>query len=392
MKTALKIIALLTSVLLLLCSCGDTKTANIPLLGEADGGLVPLDAVESNEVRISFVGCGDNIMYYGNWREAKSLASGEREYDFSAHYKNIKGLISSADIAFINQETVMSGAEPQAWPRFNSPRDLALDLYNAGFDVINLANNHMLDMGEDGFWKTVEHWQTLPVALSGVYENDDAEGGIAVVEKEGIKIAFLSFTQHTNMITLSKQSKLLVPYFEEDFMRRQIRAAKKMADLVFVSAHWGDENVLTPNATQKKYAKIMADEGVDVILGHHSHTIQPVEWVEGENGHRTLCVYSLGNFVAEQDRLIQQLGGMISFDIVASNGQRARIENPVFIPTVIHFNRSFYENQVCLLEDYTDKMESEHGLIYYGVTMDRTRLIQYVKDTVSAQFLPEYFR
>ncbi|MEJ7247910.1 CapA family protein, partial [Staphylococcus epidermidis] len=76
--------------------------------------------------------------------------------------------------------------------------------------------------------------------------------------------------------------------------------AKQQSDVVLVSAHWGNEGKHQPNVTQKKYAQIFADAGVDVVLGTHPHVIQPVKWVKGSEGNRTLVAYSLGNFLNGQ--------------------------------------------------------------------------------------------
>ena len=385
---------LIASLLLSSCSFdGFRKLINPPLESSGGDSAAPeIPTPDFSEKRLTFIGAGDNLIYYGNWRDAQSLATGDRKYDFSAHYANVKNMISSADIAFINQETLMSGDEPQAYPNFNSPRELAYDLCDVGFDVVNMANNHMLDMATKGLQSTIEFWKSMPVLMIGGYENAEDFNTIRILEKDGIKIAFLSFTYGTNGLKLATNSKIVVPYLDEESVKTQIASAKKQAELVFVSVHWGDENSFQPNDEQKRYAQLMADEGVDVIIGHHSHTMQAVEWIQGRDGNRTLCVYSLGNFIAEQARDINQLGGMITFDIVKVGQNKAKIENPIYVPTVIHFDMNFYHNQVCILEDYTDAMAKAHGLANYGSVLNRTKLIEYVKNVISQEFLPDYYR
>ena len=160
-----------------------------------------------------------------------------------------------------------------------------------------------------------------------------------------------------------------------------------------VSVHWGQEGATTPNEEQKKYAQIMADNGADVIIGHHPHVIQPIEWIEGANGNKTLCVYSLGNFLHEQDREYNVLGGMISFDIQKINQDRATVENVEFIPTVCHYPSNFYNNKVYLLENYTEQMANAHAVgTYYHNQMSLGGIISLLKNTISAEFLPESFK
>ena len=125
--------------------------------GQEDGELLEKPSVK----RVSFVGCGDNIIYYDNVRDARSLSEGDEKYNFKPMYEPVKEMIETADIAFINQETVMAGDgyELSYYPRFNSPRKVGYDLLETGYDVINIANNHMLDKGADGLLNTIEFWK-----------------------------------------------------------------------------------------------------------------------------------------------------------------------------------------------------------------------------------------
>src|SRR5699024_4269026 len=86
-------------------------------------------------------------------------------------------------------------------------------------------------------------------------------------------------------------------------------------DVVVVSMHFGDEDVRMPNEEQKELAQFLADEEVDIVLGHHPHVLQPAEWVEGENGNETFVVYSLGNFFSGQREFYQKIGGILTLTI-----------------------------------------------------------------------------
>lgn len=346
--------------------------------------------------RVSFVGCGDNIIYLGNTRDAKSLAiSGGRTYNFKPMYENVADIIAEADIAFINQETVMAG-EGYAisyYPMFNSPQDLGYDLTEMGYDVVNIANNHMLDKGSGGLESTIEFWKNMDCLMIGGYENVEDYNTVRTLEKNGINIAFLSYTEMTNGITKSASSEVVVPYTNDGDIKRQIAAAKEKAEFVIVSVHWGDENVFVPNAEQKRLAQLFADCGADVILGHHPHVIQSVEWISGKNGNKTLCVYSLGNFAAEQSYAYNMVGGIIGFDIVSVDNGKPYLENVAFTPTVFHFPSSFYGNKIYLLEDYSQSLAKSHGVsTFYRNSISYDMLVNYVKTYISEEFLPEAFR
>ncbi len=341
----------------------------------------------------SFVGCGDNIVYYGNVRDAAAAAvAGGRKYNFKPAYSDVSDYIASADIAYINQETLMCGEgyELSYYPMFNGPQELGYDLVEIGFDIINIANNHMLDKGGDGLQRTIDFWKTQPVTLTGGYSNRAEYDNVTVIEKNGIKIALLSYCEMTNGITINSKYENYIPYLSEADFNAQVESVRDNCDIIIASVHWGEEYSLSPNDTQRAYAKQMADAGIDVILGHHPHVIQPIEWIEGVDGNRTLCAFSLGNFMAEMSRDSNMLGGFISFDITKTGDSRAAVENVVFEPTVFHFPSNFYNNHIYFMEDYSEQLASVHGVrTYYGNSFDFATLKEYLRDTISDEFLSE---
>ncbi len=344
--------------------------------------------------KVSFIGCGDNIIYYGNVREAAGKSDSGRAYGFKYSYEHVADIISSADVAFINQETLMcgDGYELSYYPNFNSPQDLGYDLIDLGFDVVNIANNHMLDQTGSGLEHTIEFWQGMPVLMIGGYTSEEDYNTPRYLESNGLKIAFLSYTYGTNGYTLSNNYNAWVPYLSEDDIRRQTAAARENSDVLIVSVHWGIEGAFAPSDEQKNYARIMAECGVDVIVGHHPHVIQPVEWISRPDGGRTLCVYSLGNFMAEQAFDYNMVGGIISFDLMRDERGNVSIESPLFIPTVFHFNSSFYNNQIWPMESYTADMAASHGISAYGRHTSLDTLKKYVTDTVAPEFLPGFLK
>ena len=376
----------------------DSEAFKDSLVSDTVADDTTADAVTDNTVyeakKASFVGCGDNILYYGTWRDAKYQAKGTREYDFKPIYKNVQGMISSADIAFINQETVCAQSfDLASYPQFNSPVDLTYDIQEVGFDVVSLANNHMLDKGALGLRESFDNWNERGVHVIGAYEEKDTGRYITYYEKNGITIAFVAYTYGTNLAEDPAKKGLYAPYLKQSDVAGDVREAYENSDFVIVSVHWGDEGSFSPSDEQKRYADIMAKNGADVIIGHHPHVLQPVEWLEGIDGGKTLCAYSLGNFVHEQEWDYNVPGGILTFDIVKDGPERARVESPLLVPTVCHYPRSFYNNTVYFLEDYTEKLASEHAVnTYYGHKLTLGGLKKYVTDTITAEFLPESFK
>ena len=396
---------LLLTVVISLIFCLSSCNANAPYVSAlqiadvTSADIVPIESPDFSDVikNVSFIGCGDNIIYAGNIKDARSKAlPGGRQYNFKPMYENVADIIESADIAFINQENVMCGEgyEISYYPMFNSPQELGYDLQELGYDVVNIANNHMLDKDSAGLEKTIEFWKNMDgVLMIGGYENEEDYDNLRILESNGIKIAFLSYTYGTNGLTKSASSDVVIPYIDDEDIIRQTANAKQNADVVLVSVHWGYEGAFTPNSEQKRVAKLFADCGVDAIIGHHPHVLQPVEWIEGKDGNRTLCVYSLGNFMAEQAYDYNMVGGIISFDIVQIADAEPYIDNVLFTPTVFHFPSNFYNNTIYLMEDYTPELAAVHGVrTFYKHTLTYDRLIEYATDTIDEQFLPEFLK
>lgn len=351
--------------------------------------------VEPTLYSFSFIAAGDNMAYYGNVRDAANNAKGtDKNYDFTPSYTTIKPIVEQYDLAFINQEVLMCGEgyDLSYWPRFNAPQELGDAVVDAGFDIVGMANNHMLDKGVSGLLATLDYWEQQPVTLTGAYRNREDFENITVLEQNGITIALLSFTDWTNGISLPENSEVYIPYTDKELIARKVAEAETLADITIVSMHWGDEFTFKVNNQQREVAKIICENGGDVILGHHPHVIQPIEWIEsGEN--KTLCVYSLGNFMSEMETGAKILGGMITFDVekLGEDG-KAEVKNVLFIPTVFDFTKSFYNNHIYLLEEYTAEQAKAHGIAYYGNHTTLDTLKKYVTDTISEEFLPDFLK
>ena len=342
------------------------------------------------EYRISFTGTGDNLVHQLIWVDAANRALPDgRAYNFKPMFADVAGMIADADIAFINQETPMAGSDfaLAGFPLFNSPQELAYDLAELGFDVINIAHNHMLDKGERGFINTANLLRSLDTMPIGDYLNRDELYEIKVIERGGIKVAFLAYTACTNGIPLPAGAEIVIPYIDDELIISQIAKAKEVADTVIISIHWGDENVFSANAEQQRVAQLIADHGVLAIIGHHPHVLQPIEWIEGSGGRRTLCVYSLGNLASGMILPANQIGGFISFDIVMQNGI-VTLEEPVFTPTIYYYPSGWYNGRIYLLKDYTPELAASHGTqTMHGYSRTVEQLWEYVTRTIPAEFL-----
>lgn len=313
--------------------------------------------------RISFLAAGDNVIHPCIYIDAKRRADeSTREYNFKPMYADVADFIAGFDLAFINQETLMGGAELgySGYPNFNSPQDLGLDLIELGFDIVSIANNHMCDKGVKGLAGTIDFWKSQDIMMIGGYENAEDYETPRIIELEGIKIALLSYTYGTNGHTLPASSELVVPYIDDETIVRQCAAANEAADFVIVSVHWGNENQYEPSEEQKHTAKLLAENGVDVIIGHHPHVLQPIEWIETDAGE-TLCIYSLGNLVSAMQYWQNMVGGFFTFDIVVMSDGEVYADSPQFVPTAFYYGPSYYNSHLYFLSDYPADVAATHG-------------------------------
>ncbi len=350
---------------------------------------IPLPKKES----VSFLAVGDNIIYNGQLREGKKNAEKDSEYDgdydFRPMYSNVQDIISSADISFINQETVMSHRyEPSQYPDFNAPQELGTNLKEIGFDIVNLATNHMLDMWYDGLEDTMDFLEDQDVFFVGAYDDKDDFMNIRIIERKGIKIAVVGFTYGTNTPQKKDNEPLFIPKINDNDIKAWISQAETVSDITVVSMHWGKEYSQTPTAEQRRLAQLIADCGGDVIIGHHTHCLQPIEWIYGKNGGKTLCFFSLGNFTSETDETISLPGGMAQFDIIKDEAYGVYIDNVVFIPTVMDYRSSFNKNTVYLLSEYSDDLCKGHNIIsYFKKELNMDILRTYVSNAIDTKFL-----
>ncbi len=354
----------------------------------------------STETRISFLAAGDNIIHENVFTDARNRAGEGEKYNFVDMYEGIADIVADADLAFINQETAICGDERgvYGYPNFNSPEAVGDTLIDVGFDIVNIANNHTLDMKESGYRATLDYWHEREdkiLMIGGHYDKADYEN-IRVIEEQGVSIAFLSYTYGTNGMYLPSGSTMYLPYIDKDEIVRMTKKADELADLVFVVMHWGEENK-NITSTQKDLASAITEAGADVIIGMHPHIIQNMEWRTASDGSETLVIYSLGNLLSTQYDNYNLVGGIVTFDIVKSAEGEITIENPIYNPTVTHYNKKRLGLQVYLMEDYTEELVALHGNPNYGTTaaskvwtLDKIK--SFATDNVDDQFLPDFLK
>lgn len=311
------------------------------------------------EKRVSFYGAGDNLIHNCLYWQAEKNTGGTG-YDFKPMYSLVADDIKNADISYINQETILGGTQMglSSYPLFNSPQELGRDMMELGFDVFSHATNHVFDKWEKGIANTYEFYKNHSDATCiGIYKK--GEDNIKVVEKNDIKIAFVNYTYHTNGLSLAQDSDYYVPLADyDDDCRQMIKTVKKadsMADFVVCCLHWGDEDSTIPNQIQEKSAKLLSENGCDVIIGTHPHAIQPIEYVGN-----TLVVYSLGNYISAQVSPVNLMGLTVGFDFVKV-GDKTSIEDVWARGVVTQYENRFSNIRIIPFDLYTPSLAKAHG-------------------------------
>jgi len=164
---------------------------------------------------------------------------------------------------------------------------------NAGFNIINVANNHIMDLGWEGFNDTLEVLNRNDLKFIGA-GNRKFNHSYSIVERKGIKLGFLGYYEEGFK---NFQKGIFINRINDDDIYRDIRNLKLKCDVVIVSLHWGIENVFYPSPKQIKLARNLIDAGYSLVLGHHPHVVQGIERYKN-----CLIVYSLGNFQFIADR------------------------------------------------------------------------------------------
>jgi poly-gamma-glutamate synthesis protein (capsule biosynthesis protein) len=312
---------------------------------------------------VTLLAVGDNLIH------EQVVSSGKQKdgtYNYDHLYSRVKDIIADADISVVNQETILGGSEfaYSGYPNFNSPTEIGDALINTGFDVVLQATNHTMDMGLPGVKNTTKYWSGHPDILTlGINKTKKARKKITIIEINGIKLALLNYTYGLNGHRLPKDKPYLVDMINEEQMAMDIKKAEEQADFTIVFPHWGTEYSYEADQRQKELTQFFYEQGVDLVIGSHPHVLEPVEWIQKDDGRRMLVYYSLGNFMSYQKEAPRMLGGMAEVTITKTTSD-VYISEASITPIITHFENGFadYHYGIYKLEDYSEKLAKKHGV------------------------------
>jgi len=327
----------------------------------AHGALVPItySQIFKTETKIRIMAVGDNLYHD---RVIKSGMKSDGTIDYRPIYKHIKDYLSNADIRIVNQEVILTPVSSRwkGYPDFASPYEVGDALVDAGFNVVTHATNHSWDNGKSGAQYTVDYWKSQKdVLMTGMYGTAHDYQMLTIGEYNGIKVAFLNYTYGLNGSDNPTGGEYMFKLLDMSLVEKEIKRAKKLADVVIVLPHWGKEYKFEANDDQKEMAKEMAELGADLIIGCHPHVIEPLEFIETSDGRSVPCYYSLGNFVSNMLQPERCIEAMADVTISVSDG-KVTVESARAIPLVNYINKDCTKYAVYLFDDYTDKIAKTH--------------------------------
>ena len=151
---------------------------------------------------------------------------------------------------------------------------------------------------------------------TGLWKGKEDYGHIPLQTVNGVTIAYLSYTEHTNGIPQNSSMQANVIYTSQtDVIEQQVKAARQLADFVVVGVHWGVENSHAIADSQRTLAQNLADWGADLIIGTHPHVLQNAQWLTAADGRQVFTAYSLGNFISTQEKPNQLVGAILSVQL-----------------------------------------------------------------------------
>lgn len=322
----------------------------------------PSQMVEPVHVKLMMI--GDVLMHQS---VIDTGDNGDGTYSYDHLFSQIGDDIAEADVAVLNQETILGGSSwaYSGYPSFNSPQEVGDAEVAAGFDVVLKATNHTFDFGYDGVRAELAYWASKHPEMAVIGMADPDGDGIAPVggtspagpwyyEKDGFTIAMLNYTDILNGSVEPSTDGRVVSIADEQAMRADLKAAREKADLVVVFMHWGEEYENEPTGDERMWEGILFDCGVDVVIGGHPHVIQPVEVID-DGKRKMLVCWSVGNFVSTQLGAANMVGGMVKLSLV-KDGDGARVESYEFIPTVTQRVLDWHGICAYKLSDYTDEL------------------------------------
>lgn len=268
-----------------------------------------------DSTRLSLLFVGDLMNHSPQTSAAYDIVS--KQYIYDTCYYWVKDYLSKPDISIANLEVTLAGYPYTGYPMFSAPDAYAIAAKNAGFDYFFTSNNHTCDKKLKGVVRTLDVLDSLNIGHTGSFRNLEERNSTypSIVEKNGIKLAFLNATYGTNGMPIPAPS--MVNLLDSIQLKADFEKAKSLnPDFIIMGVHWGNEYQRTPSADQKKWADFFIRNGANLIIGSHPHVVQTFERRNG-----VPVIYSLGNFISNQRDRYKDGGIAYEIELLKTEGK-----------------------------------------------------------------------
>ena len=356
------------------------------------------------EINLTLVG---DIMYEGLYLD--SINNGD---DLNTYLSLVSDkYFKKDDLTIGNLETTITDNDKLEVSGYNykfcTPQNIIDALNNASMDVVSTTNNHSADRGIDGINSTLDYLNNnTSITPVGSYKNIEDRDKPVIIEKNGIKIGFVAYSMGTNdfgkYVTTDEAWRLglfrKLPYTSIsdeylEIMKKEISETRKECDVLIAIMHWGQEFQFNERDDQRQLAKFLNEQNVDIVLGSHSHCLQPVEWYTNNEGHKTLVFYSFGNFTSADEDVERgsndidnayQIGLLSSINIELDEDNNIVFNSIKLEPTINYFNKDKKDFKIIPLSEYTEEYEQSHYRYNYG--LNKTYINDLYNRIISEEF------
>ena len=321
-----------------------------------------------------------------------------QKYDYTRSFIDVQALLSDADLTLLNFEGSICG-EPYGSETRSAPPELLTGLVNAGVDMLQTANSYSIYNGLIGMTATLNSIQNAGLISVGAYPTvaeAERSKGYTIVDVQGVKIAFVAFTKGVGGMGMPAGNEECVNLLYEDYdttyqklntkkIQKVLRAAaSEEPDMTIALLHWGSEYNDTISESQLRIVELMMEEeGVDVIIGSHPHTVQKITFDEQKG---TLVAYSLGDFYGDASRAGTNYSIILDIEITKDEGAgTTKVTNFSYFPiyTLSQFEREEKNSVYKQVMRIGSAMDAREGNFVDRITGDAYKSMEYSLTRIS---------
>jgi len=306
---------------------------------------LPTTTTEPPAREFTIAATGDTLIHE-SLADAARVHAGGAGFDFYPLLAAVEPYIAPADLAICHFEGTMSPDDTnleyqsgQTHPAiFNVPHETAKALAEVGFDACSTASNHSLDRGSQGIYDTLDVMDRYGIGHAGTARSPE-EREPRLYDAGGVPVGHLSYTAFTNFGFEAVDRSWELDIADTEAILADAAAIRERgAEFVILSIHWGVEYQVQPTAGQVEMAEeLLASPDLDLILGHHTHVVSPIDWVGDE-----VVIYGIGNFISNIRGLSDgtKIGGedgmIVHLRVQEDETGRFTVREVLFTPLWVH--------------------------------------------------------